>query len=131
MLTVVVARSPVFGGTLKSFSAAKAKAVPGVREVVEAAGGVAVAADSFWSAKKGRDALEVVWDEGPLAGLSTGGMRGEYAKLAGTPGAVARKDGNPEQALTDASKQLTAEYDVPYLAHACLDRHPGADPAPQ
>ena len=71
MLTVVVARPPVFGGALRSFDAVKAKAVPGVREVVEAAGKVAVAADTFWSAKKGRDALEVVWDEGPLAGLST------------------------------------------------------------
>ena len=95
--------------------------MPGVREVVEAAGRVAVAADTFWSAKKGRDALEVVWDEGPLAGLSTEGMRQEYAKLAESPGAVARKDGNPEQALADASKQLTAEYEVPYLAHASME----------
>ncbi len=121
MLTVVVARPPVFGGKVKSFDAAKAKAVPGVRKVVEAVGGVAVAADNFWSAKKGRDALEIVWDEGPLAGLSTEGLRGEYAKLAESPGAVARKDGNPEQALADASTRLTAEYEVPYLAHASME----------
>jgi isoquinoline 1-oxidoreductase subunit beta len=121
MLTVVMARPPVFGGKVKSFDAAKAKAVPGVRQVVEAAGGVAVAADTFWSARKGRDALEILWDEGPLPGLSTEGMREEYAKLGRSPGAVARKDGDPEQALAGAVTRLTAEYEVPYLAHACLE----------
>ena len=121
MLTVVVARPPVFGGKAKSFDAAKARAVPGVREVVEAAGKVAVAADGFWSAKRGRDALEVVWDEGPLAGFSTEALRGEYRRLAESPGAVARRDGNPEGALADAPTKLSAEYEVPYLAHASME----------
>ncbi len=121
MLTALVARPPVFGGRVKNFNADKAKAVPGVREVVQVPSGVAVIADGFWAAKKGREALEIVWDDGEGARLSTAGMREEYAKLAATPGAVARKEGYPEQALAKAARQISAEYEVPYLAHATME----------
>src|SRR4030043_488052 len=121
MLTALVARSPVFGGKVKSYNAQKAKVIPGVKEVVQIDSGIAVIAESFWSANKGREALEIVWDEGPLAKFSTEGMREEYARLVKTPGAVARKEGNPQQAFSKAAKQLNAEYEVPYLAHACME----------
>jgi len=121
MLTAVVARSPVFGGKVKSLNSEKAKSVPGVKEIVQIGSGVAVVADNFWSAKKGRDALEVIWEEGSLANLSTEGMRKEYANLAKTPGSTARKEGDPEKALAAAAKQINAEYEVPYLAHAMME----------
>ena len=121
VLTAVIARPPVFGGKAKSVKSEKAKAVPGVKAVAQIESGVAVVAEDFWSAKQGRDALEVVWDEGPLASLSTAGIRKQYAKLAGTPGAVARNDGNAAQALDGAAKKLHAEYEVPYLAHAPME----------
>jgi isoquinoline 1-oxidoreductase beta subunit len=121
MLTALVARSPVFGGKVKSYNADKAKAVPGVKGVVQIDSGVAVVADDFWSANKGRDILEINWDEGPLATLSTSGMRGQYMNLAKTPGAVAKKTGNPESVFSKAAKQLKMEYEVPYLAHACME----------
>jgi isoquinoline 1-oxidoreductase beta subunit len=121
MLTAVVARPPVFGGKVKRFNADKARAVPGVKEVVQIDSGVAVIADGFWSAHEGRDALEIDWDEGPLAALSTSGMREQYMNLAKTPGAVARKEGNSEAVLSKATRQLRVEYEVPYLAHACME----------
>src|SRR4030042_3883492 len=121
MLTAVVARSPVFGGKVKSYNADKAKAVPGVKGVVQIDSGVAVVAEDFWSANKGRDILGINWDEGPLATLSTSGMRGQYMNLAKTPGAVAKKTGNPESVFSKAAKQLKMEYEVPYLAHACME----------
>jgi len=121
MLTAVVARSPVFGGKVKSFSASKAKAVPGVKEVVQVESGVAVLGADFWSANLGRRALEVVWDEGPHAGLSTAGMREDYARLARTPGALARKEGDGEATLAKAAQKIEAEYEVPYLAHAMME----------
>jgi isoquinoline 1-oxidoreductase beta subunit len=68
MLTALIARSPVFGGIVKSFTAEKALAVAGVRQVVEIKRGIAVVADGFWPAKLGREALEIEWDEGLLAG---------------------------------------------------------------
>ena len=121
MLTAVVARPPVFGGKVKTFNAAKARGVPGVKEVIQIDSGVAVIADGFWSAHKGRDALEIDWDEGPLAALSTSGMREQYLNLGKTSGAVARKEGNPETVLSKAAKQVQVEYEVPYLAHACME----------
>jgi isoquinoline 1-oxidoreductase beta subunit len=121
MLTAVVARSPVFGGRVKSFDVEKAKGVPGVQEVIQVESGVAVVADSFWAANLGRRALKVVWDEGSFAGFSTAAMREEYARLAKTPGSVARREGNPEASLEKAAKRIHAEYEVPYLAHAMME----------
>src|SRR5437667_1452491 len=71
MLVAVIARCPVFGGKVGSFDATKAKAVPGVKQVVQISSGVAVVADGYWPAKKGRDALQVSWDEGPNASVSS------------------------------------------------------------
>ncbi len=121
MLTAVVARPPVFGGKVKSFDADKTKAVRGVKDVVHIPSGVAVVADDFWSAKSGKEALEIVWDEGDNAKLSTEGLREQYGNLSKAAGAVARKEGEPEQAFTNSAKQVTAEYEVPYLAHATME----------
>lgn len=121
MLVAVVARPPVFGGKLKSFDAGKAKGVQGVRHVVEIDRGVAVVADGFWPAKLGREALEIVWDEGPLAGLDSRTQREQYAELAKQPGAVARKEGDVAAAMGRAAKSLDAVYELPYLAHAPME----------
>jgi isoquinoline 1-oxidoreductase beta subunit len=121
MLTAVIARPPVFGAKVKSVKDGKAKAVPGVKIVAQVPSGVAVIAKDFWSAQKGRDALEISWDEGPLASLSTAGLHGQYADLAKTPGLTARKEGDADSALAKAVKQLSAEYEVPYLAHATME----------
>lgn len=121
MLTAVVARCPVFGGKLKSFSDKKAKAIAGVKYVVRIPSGIAVVADNFWSADLGRDALETVWDEGPLSNFDTKKQRATYAALAKKPGTVARKEGDAEDALSKAKIKISAEYEVPYLAHAPME----------
>jgi isoquinoline 1-oxidoreductase beta subunit len=121
LLTAVVARSPVFGGTVKSFDATKAKAVPGVRDVVQVPSGVAVVADHFWAARRGRSALEVEWDLGPGATLDSDELRDEYRRLAQTPGLPAASAGDVDAALPAASKVVEAEYAVPYLAHAPME----------
>ena len=120
LLTALVARPPVFGGKVRSFRDARARAVPGVHQVVQIPSGVAVVANGFWAAKRGRDALEITWDEGPRAGLATAEMRQQYLRLAGTPGLVARRDGEPERPLP-GGKTLSADYELPYLAHADLE----------
>ena len=120
MLIAVVARAPVFGATLKSFDAAKAKAVPGVVDVVQVPSGVAVLAKHFWAAKQGRDALVLDWDLGAGATLSTQTMRADYRKLAQTPGAVAKTAGDVDAAFKGA-KLIEAEYEVPFLAHAPME----------
>ena len=88
MVFAVVARCPTFGGKPAHFDSAKAKAVPGVRDVFEipalgrdmfTAGGIAVVADSTWAAMKGREALEITWDHGPAASESTEASAGSTA----------------------------------------------------
>jgi isoquinoline 1-oxidoreductase beta subunit len=121
MLTAVIARPPVFGGKLRSYKDGKTRAVTGVKFVVQVDSGVAVVADTFWSAKLGRDVLEIVWDEGPLADFDSQKQRAQYAELVRTSGVVARKEGDPEGALAGSARQITAEYEVPYLAHATME----------
>lgn len=121
LLTAVVARPPVFGGKVKSFDAAKAKAVPGVRDVVQVPTGVAVVADHYWAAKQGRDALQIEWDLGPNAALDSATLREQFRKLAATPGTVAAQAGDVAAALAKAGKTFDAEYNVPYLAHAPME----------
>jgi isoquinoline 1-oxidoreductase subunit beta len=121
LLVALVARPPVFGGKVKSLSTDKTRAVPGVKHVVQIPRGVAVVADGFWHAKKGREALEVVWDDGPLADLDSRKQLEQYAELAKKPGVVARKDGDATGALKKVAKAFEAVYDLPYLAHATME----------
>ena len=121
MLVAVVARPPVFGATVRSVEDAGAKAVRGVKQVVAVPSGVAVVADSFWSAKKGRDALVVEWDEGPGATIDTDVLEAEYDRLARTAGAPALRRGDADAALATAARRVSAQYDMPYLAHAPME----------
>jgi isoquinoline 1-oxidoreductase subunit beta len=122
MLVAVIARSPVVGGSVASFDAAKARAVPGVRQVVPISSGIAVVADGYWPAKQGRDALTVTWNEGPNAQLTSAGISQRLAQSADHAGAVARHDGgDPEAALAAAATRYDAAYELPFLAHATME----------
>ena len=121
MLTVLIARSPVFGGKVKSFDATEAQKLQNVQGVYQVPTGIAVAAYGFWPAKNARDLLKIEWEEGPGAKLSTPKMFAEYLRLAKTPGAVARKDGDTAKGFRKAYHTVTAEYEVPYLAHATME----------
>jgi isoquinoline 1-oxidoreductase beta subunit len=121
MKTALVLHAPAFGARARAVRDARARAVPGVRAVVDVGSGVAVIADGFWAAKRGRDALDVDWDLGPNAELSTEALHAEYAALAKTPGLVARKDGDAAGALERAERVLEADFQVPFLAHAPME----------
>ncbi len=121
MLTATVVRCPVFGGKAASFDPKQAKRIRGVRHVLQIASGVAVVADGFWAAQQGAKALQVRWDEGAHAGLSSAGIRDKFATLAQRPGAVARSAGDAARALQGAARKIEAVYEVPYLAHATME----------
>jgi isoquinoline 1-oxidoreductase beta subunit len=121
MLTALIARSPVFGGKVASFDATEALQVPGVKAVLQVPSGVAVIAERFWPAKLGRDKLKVKWDEGENANLSTAKMLSDFSAQSASPGSLAKKVGDPQSALASAGKRITAEYNVPYLAHAMME----------
>ena len=121
---VLVARPPVFGGKVKSFDAAKAKAIPGVIDAIKVdtdrgGSGVAVVANGYWPAKQGRDALAIEWDTAGLEKVSSAKQMAEYkalAKKAGTPAKQA-----DTAAIAKAPKKISATYEFPYLAHAPME----------
>jgi isoquinoline 1-oxidoreductase subunit beta len=121
MMTAVIARCPVLGGKVLGFDATEAQQVPGVKAVLQVPTGVAVMAEGFWPAKLGRDKLKVKWDEGDNASLSTTKMLSDFSAQSASPGAIAKKVGDPQSAMASASKKIVAEYDVPYLAHAMME----------
>jgi len=121
MLYAVVARCPVFGGKVASFDATKAKAVPGVKTAVQISSGVAVVADNTWAAMQGRRALDIKWDEGPNASLTSESISKLFADQMSKSGAEARKEGDAASALTSAAQKIEAVYEAPYLAHATME----------
>jgi len=121
MLIARVVRCPVFGGKVESFNADKAKAVPGVRQVVKISSGVAVVADNYWAASKGAQALEVKWNEGSLATLSSAEILKKYAALAEQPGKFARNDGDAPAAIKNNTRSFERVFEVPFLAHATME----------
>ena len=120
LLTAKVVRCPVFGGKVAGFNADKAKAVPGVKNVVQITNGVAVVADNYWSASRGAQALEVTWDEGRLAKLTSADILAKYRELAQQPGKVARNDGNADSTIA-SSKSFERTFEAPFLAHATME----------
>ena len=121
MLIASIERCPVFSGKVQSLDATAAKAVPGVKHVVQVSNGVAVVATSFWSALQGRRALKVTWDEGAMASLTSAAISTQYEAMSKQPGQVARNEGNAEQALGAGGKVVEAVYQVPFLEHACME----------
>jgi isoquinoline 1-oxidoreductase beta subunit len=121
MLTAVVAHPPLFGAKVASFDATKAKSIRGVVNVVQIPTGVAVLATDFWSAKRGRDALSVQWDESGAGKLGSAELMAQYKALAAKPGLPAANSGDAEKAMAGAAKTLEASYEFPYLAHATME----------
>ncbi|MCG2745997.1 MAG: xanthine dehydrogenase family protein molybdopterin-binding subunit [Desulfobulbaceae bacterium] len=121
MLTAVVARPPVFGGTVKGFDDTWARKIPGVKAVVQIDRGVAVVADHFPAAERGRRALKIFWDEGALAGLDSDVQLQQYRQMAEKPGAVAAQRGDFGAAMGRAAQKIEAAYHFPYLAHAPME----------
>ncbi|MEZ5447900.1 MAG: xanthine dehydrogenase family protein molybdopterin-binding subunit [Thiolinea sp.] len=121
MLTALVAHAPKFGATVKSVDDSQALQIKGVVEVVQIPTGVAVLAEDFWSAKQGRDALKIEWDDGEAYTGSSDEEMARYRELAKQAGTEVRKEGQAEEAFAGAAKVLTAGYEFPYLAHAAME----------
>jgi isoquinoline 1-oxidoreductase beta subunit len=122
MKIAAVAACPVIGGKLLSVDDKAARAVPGVHDVIKTANAVAVTADHYWAARKGLDALRIVWDDGPNAKLSSEqlvrDLRGAFGKVKAV---VARHDGDVDGAMSRAAQRVEADYELPFLAHATME----------
>jgi isoquinoline 1-oxidoreductase beta subunit len=132
MKYAVIARPPVTGGKLVSFDGSQAMKVSGVEKVMEVKGwpwpskfqplgGVAVIARNTGVAIKGRDALKVVWDDGPNGKYESVAYRTELEDAARKPGLIVRKEGDVDAALKSADKVIVGEYYLPHLAHVSME----------
>jgi Aerobic-type carbon monoxide dehydrogenase, large subunit CoxL/CutL homologs len=121
MKIATVAACPVFGGKLASVDDGKAKAIKGVHQVVRLGDAVAVVADHMWAAKQGLAALDIRWDEGPNAKLSTADIVQQLEAASQKPGVAARKEGDVAKAMAGAAQKVEAIYQVPFLAHATME----------
>ena len=121
MLTALVAHAPRFGATVNSVSTDAALSMDGVERVVQIPTGVAILAKDYWTAKKGRDALEIEWDESNAESFNSEELMREYKELANQPGLAARSDGDAAASLQQGATVLEASYEFPYLAHATME----------
>jgi isoquinoline 1-oxidoreductase beta subunit len=121
MKFAVVAISPTFGGKLVSVDEAKAKAVPGVSQVVRLDDAVAIVAIHTWAAKQGLVAAAPQWDPGPNGTLSTADIVAQLAAASEQLGSGARHDGDAAAAIAQATQRIEAVYQQPFLAHAAME----------
>jgi isoquinoline 1-oxidoreductase subunit beta len=121
MLVATVAASPVPGGKLASIDEAKAKAVPGVRQVLKLDNAVAVAGDHMWAAKQGLAAAAPTWEDGPNANATIEQIIKDMDAASRKAGAVARNDGDAVGDIAKAKRRVEAVYQMPFLAHATME----------
>jgi isoquinoline 1-oxidoreductase subunit beta len=115
-----LASCPVFGGKVAQVTDERAKTVPGVRRVIVLDDLVAVVGDHMWAAKKGLNALDIIWDEGPNAAMSTADVLNGLIAASEKAGAVAKSTGDAPKALAEGTK-IEATYHVPFLARAPME----------
>jgi isoquinoline 1-oxidoreductase subunit beta len=123
MFNAAIKSSPVMGGKVKSFDAAKVEKMPGVKKVVQVADtAVAVVAETWWQAKTALDALPITWDEGENAKVSSASIA-EWLKagLDAPEAFVGNSNGDAKAALASAPKKVEAVYAYPYQNHACME----------
>jgi isoquinoline 1-oxidoreductase beta subunit len=121
MKIATVSACPVFGGKLASVDDTAAKAVAGVRQVVRLDDAVAVVADHMGAALKGLAALEIKWDEGANADLSTADIVAALKAASEHDGVVAAHAGDAAAAIAAARRRFDAVYEMPLLAHTTME----------
>ena len=121
MLYAALAQPPELGGSVKSFKADAAQAMPGVRHVIQTSSGVAVIADSWWQAKQARDAVEIQWTAGPNARLTNAAIYAGLKSAASAKGKQVRSEGDADGVIRASARRVEASYELPLLAHATLE----------
>lgn len=120
MKFATLAICPEFGGSVDRVDDSKAKEIPGVRQVIVLDDLVAVVGDHMWAAKRGVDALNIVWKSGPHAGIDSNEVWKHLRAASAQEGAVAKTVGDAKGTLAQG-EHIEAEYELPFLAHATME----------
>jgi isoquinoline 1-oxidoreductase beta subunit len=120
MKFATLAMSPVFGGKIAKVDDAAAKKIAGVRQVVVLDDLVAVVGDHMWAAKQGLEALDITWNEGANARISSKDIWEDLRAASARDGAVAKSEGDIAKGLATGEK-FEAAFELPFLAHATME----------
>lgn len=121
---------PVMGGSIKSFDATKAKAMPGVIEVVKidpidagysSLGGIGVVADTSWQAKQALDAVEIEFDRGPHGDYDSVAYKAQLVRNVEAEAEVTHSRGNVKAAFEAAKTKHGATYTGGHLSHSPME----------
>lgn len=124
LLTAIVVRSPVFGGTYKKFNSEEAMKLPGIKHVIGISSGVAIVGEKYWQISQAKNLVQVQWEAGANGDISSAGIVTKYKSLlAGEDGKEAHSEGEVENVLAETGPEslVEAEYELPYLAHSCME----------
>jgi len=121
LVYATVRGAPTLTGRLKHCDASKAQTMPGFIRCVEMDDAVIVVADQYWRAKKALDAVVTEWDDGKLGGVDSKLLSQRMHQAFQAEGTVAKDVGNVNDAFKAAHHKLNAVYEVPFLAHACME----------
>lgn len=123
LLHAAIRHCPVFGGTVKAFDPAPAKALRGVKDVFQLGpSAVVVVADNTWRARNALAQVNIIWDEGPSAALSSADISAQLVRDLDADGGFSFRDvGDAEKALSGAAQRIEALYEVPFLAHTAME----------
>ena len=121
MLYAALAQCPVIGGKPTGFDATRAKAMPGVKHVVQISDGVAVVADTYWHARKALETVNVTWDEGAGKALSSASIAAGLKTASAKPGALIKKVGDVDAGMKAAARKIDATYELPFLSHSPME----------
>ena len=121
MQVAVFSRPPAYGAKPVSYDQKAAEGVKGVHKIVPGPQGIAVCAESLQAAMKGRDALNVKWDQGSHPQLDNDFAEKSLIGDLDKPGAKVIETGDPKKAISEAKKKIEATYFVPFIAHATME----------
>jgi len=144
LVHAAVRQCPVFGGDVVSFDRSSIAGFRGIIDVVRIPNGIAVVAESYWQAKSALDALNVTFNEGAAADVTTNTLREDYRRaMEGNEWLVAHVEGNPDAlhheypsvplakdtipaTTAGADKEtyptiFSQEYESQFLAHATME----------
>ena len=123
MLNAAIKDAPVFGSKVVSFDDAKAMKMPGVKKVMKVKDtAVAVVADTWWRAKTALDAVDIKWDEGDNAKVTSATILQHITDgLSAAENNGERKNGDALAAIAGAAKKVEATYFAPFVSHACME----------
>ncbi len=121
MRFATVRMSPRLGGTMEVFDAVRAEQMPGVERIINLGTGIAVVASNTWLAMQAADAVDISWGPAPYPETTDALLDAIRASLDATPNSTLRDDGDVDVAVTGEDIEVTADYTVPWLAHATME----------